>query len=128
MRNITKIASAFALVLGLLLLFSISSFAQEKMTMEEYNAKLAEYQKREADAKAELATCEADIETVQQQITETDNQIADVWNEIYTSLETDEEGVKAFRSTLNDLEGQVDVLARLSPEELFKRRAEIDQL
>jgi nucleoid-associated protein YgaU len=128
MRNITKIASAFALVLGLLLLFSISSFAQEKMTMEEYNAKIAEYQKREADAKAELATCEADIETVQQQITETDNQIADVWNEIYTSLETDEEGVKAFRSTLNDLEGQVDVLARLSPEELFKRRAEIDQL
>jgi uncharacterized protein YPO0396 len=128
MRNITKFASAFALVFCLLLLFSITSFAQEKMTMEDYNAKLAEYQKREADAKAELAKCEADIETVNQQITETDEAIAGVWNEIYTLLDTDEEGVKAFRSSLNDLEGQVDALASLSPEELFKRRAEIDQL
>jgi len=128
MRNITKIASAFALVFCLMLLFSFSSFAQEKMTMEEYNAKLAEYQKREADAKAELAKCEADIETVNQQITQTDEAIATVWNEIYALLETDEEGVKGFRSSLNDLEGQVDALASLSPEELFKRRAEIDQL
>jgi nucleoid-associated protein YgaU len=128
MRNITKIASAFALVFCLLLLFSFSSFAQEKMTMEEYNAKLAEYQKREADAKAELEKCEADIETVNQQIAQTEEAIGTVWSEIYTLLETDEEGVKGFRSSLNDLEGQVDALASLSPEELFKRRAEIDQL
>ena len=128
MRNITKIASAFALVFCLMLLFSFSSFAQEKMTMEDYNLKLAEYQKREADAKAELAKCEADIETVNQQITQTDEAIATAWKEIYALLDTDEEGVKAFRSTLNDLEAEVDALASLSPEELFKRRAEIDQL
>jgi nucleoid-associated protein YgaU len=128
MRNITKFASAFALVFCLLLLFSVTSFAQEKMTMEDYNAKLAEYQKREADAKAELAKCEADIETVNQQITQTEEEIATAWSEIYALLDTDEEGVKAFRSSLNDLEGQVDALASLSPEELFKRRAEIDQL
>jgi uncharacterized protein YPO0396 len=111
-----------------MLLFSFTSFAQEKMTMEDYNAKLAEYQKREADAKAELAKCEADIETVNQQITQTEEEIATAWSEIYALLDTDEEGVKAFRSSLNDLEGQVDALASLSPEELFKRRAEIDQL
>jgi len=128
MRNITKIASAFALVFCLLLLFSFSSFAQEKMTMDEYNAKLAEYQKREADAKAEVDKCEADIETVNQQIAQTDEAVGTVWKEIYTLLETDEDGVKAFRSSLNDLESQVDALASLSPEELFKRRAEIDQL
>lgn len=128
MRNITKITSAFALILCLLLLFSFSSFAQEKMTMEEYNAKIAEYQKREADAKAELEKCDADMEMVKQQIAQTDEEIANVWKEIYTLLGTDEEGVKAFRSTLNELEGQVDALASLSPEELFKQRAEIDQL
>jgi uncharacterized phage infection (PIP) family protein YhgE len=128
MRNIIKIASAFALVICLMLLFSFSSFAQEKMTMEEYNAKLAEYQKREADAKAELEKCQADIETVNQQIAQTDEEITNAWNEIYTLLGTDAEGVKAYRSGLNELEGQVDALASLSPEELFKRRAEIDQL
>ena len=128
MNNITKTASAFALVLSLVLLFSLSSFAQEKMTMEEYNAKMAEYQKRETDAKAELEKCQAEIESLNQQIAQVDEEIGNVWNEIYSLLETDEDGVKAFRSTLNDLEAQVDALASLSPEELFKRRAEIDQL
>jgi len=128
MKNITKIATAFALVLALMLLFSLSSFAQEKMTMEEYNAKMAEYQKREADAKAELEKCHADIESLKQQIAQVDNDIANQWKEIYTLLGTDEDGVKAFRSDLNGLESEVDGLANLSPEELFKRRAEIDQL
>ncbi len=128
MRNIIKIASAFALVFCLLLLFSYSSIAQEKMTMDEYNAKLAEYQKREADAKAELNKCDADMEVVKQQIAQIDEEVASVWNEIYALLGTDEAGVKAYRSSLNDLESQVDNLASLSPEELFKRRAEIDQL
>lgn len=128
MKNRTQIASAFALVLSLLLLFSFSSFAQEKMTMDEYNAKLAEYQKREADAKAELAKCKSDVEALNQQIAEIDQQIASVWNEIYALLGTDEAGVKAFRAALNELEGQVDALAALSSEELFKRRAEINEL
>jgi nucleoid-associated protein YgaU len=128
MKNITKIASAFALVFSLILLFSISSFAQEKMTMEDYNAQLAEYQKREADAKAELEKCRADIESTNQQIAQVDEEIGTVWKEIYTLVDSDEDGVKAYRSELNDLEAQVDALASLSPEELFKRRAEIDQL
>jgi nucleoid-associated protein YgaU len=128
MKNITKIASAFALVFCLIVFFSYSSFAQEKMTMEEYNGKLAEYQKREADAKAELEKCQADIEALKEQISQVEEQVGTVWKEIYSSLETDEAGVKAYRASLNDLESQVDALANLSPEELFKRRAEIDQL
>lgn len=82
MKNIAKTAFAFALVLSLTMLFSISSFAQEKMTMEQYNVKLSEYQKREADAKAELAKCEAEIETLKQQISQTDEEFAQVWSGI----------------------------------------------
>jgi len=128
MKNIIKIASAFALTLCFMLLFSVSSFAQEKMTMEQYNAQLAEFQKREADAKAELAKCEADIEATKQQIAQVDGETTKEWQEIYTLLNTDEAGAKEFRSALNNLESEVDGLANLSPEELFKRRAEIDQL
>jgi LysM repeat protein len=128
MKNIVKTAFAFALVLSLTMLFSISSFAQEKMTMEEYNIKLSGFQTREANAKADLAKCEAEIETLKQQISQTDEEIAQVWSGIYTMLETNEAGVKEFGSALNNLESEVDALASLSPEELFKRRAEIDQL
>jgi len=128
MRNIIKIASAFALIFCLTLFFSYTSFAQEKMTMDEYNAKLADYKAREDAAKTEIAKCDADMAVVNQQIAQVDNEIASVWNEIYALLGTDEAGVNAYRSTLNDLEAQVDNLASLSPEELAKRKAEIDQL
>jgi len=128
MKNITKIATAFALVLSLVLLFSLSSFAQEKMTMEEYNAKMAEYQKRETDAKAEIEKVNAEIKALKQQIAQVDEETTNEWNDIYALLGTDEAGVKEFRSALNNFEAEVDGLANLSPEELFKRRAEIDQL
>ncbi len=96
--------------------------------MEEYNAKMAEYQKRETDAKAEIEKVNAEIDTLKQQIAQVDEENANEWQEIYALLETDEAGVKDFRATLNDFESQVDGLASLSPEELYKRRSEIDQL
>ncbi|UCE05885.1 MAG: hypothetical protein JSW07_20215, partial [bacterium] len=128
MKNISKITTAFALVLGLMLLFSLSSFAQEKMTMEEYNAKMTEYQKRETDAKAEIEKVNVEIDSLKQQIAQVDEETTNEWQEIYALLGTDEAGVEEFRSALNNLEAEVDGLANLSPEELFKRRAEIDQL
>jgi nucleoid-associated protein YgaU len=103
-------------------------FAQEKMSMDEYKQQLAEWQKREADAKAEIAKVDAEIAALQQQVTATDTQINDKWNEIYAMLGTDKAGVDAYRSQLRSLESEIDGLMALSPEELFKRRAEIDQL
>jgi len=127
MKNIIKMAAAFALVLTLA--FSLTSFAQEKeMTMEEYNAQLADWAKREADAKAATAQVNEEIEALKNQIVETDEAIVNEWQEIYALLGTDEAGVNEFRSQLNGLEGEIDGLASLSPEELFKRRAEIDAL
>lgn len=127
MKNILKMAAAFALVLTFA--FSLTSFAQEEeMTMEEYNAQMAEWAKREADAKAATAQVNQEIEDLKKQIAETDDAIANEWQEIYALVGTDEAGVNEFRSQLNGLEGEVDGLASLSPEELFKRRAEIDSL
>jgi len=85
------------------------------MTMEEYQAQLQEWQKREADAKAEIARLDQEIANLKQQIQETEQQTASVWNEIYAMLGT-------------DLNNQLDGLMALSPEELFKRRKELDDL
>ncbi|MFZ5518229.1 MAG: LysM peptidoglycan-binding domain-containing protein [Candidatus Zhuqueibacterota bacterium] len=127
MKNITKMAAAFALIL--LFVLSVSSFAQEKeMTMEEYNAQMAEWAKREADAKAATVQVNEEIEALKKQITEVDGAIVAEWQEIYTLLGVDEAGVNEYRSQLNSLESEIDGLANLSPEELYKRRAEIDAL
>ncbi len=105
-----------------------ASMAQEKMTMDEYQAQLQQWQKREADAKAEIARLDQDIANLKQQIADTEKQTSSVWDEIYAMLGTDAAGVDAYRNQLNDLNGQVDGLMALSPEELFKRRKEVDDL
>lgn len=131
MRNIIKIASAFALVIALVLSLSLSSFAQEitkESTMDQYNAAMEALQKREADANAEVATTETEIAALKEQIAQVDQEVTDEWQAIYALLETDEANVNDFRTNLNSLEADIDGLASLSPEELFQRRKEIDQL
>jgi len=109
----------------------MSAFAQEvdcrEWTMDEYNAKMADLQKRETDAKTEIAAIETAIAELNEKTAAINNENGTVWGEIYTSLETNEAGVKDFGASLSALESNVDGLAALSPEELFQRRKEIDQ-
>jgi len=116
----------FALVFMLTAGFTFAQ--EEEMTMEEYNAQLAEWQKREADAKAEIAKVEAENAALKTQIAETEAETEAEWQEIYALLGTDKAGVADFASQLEGLEAEIDAMAALPPEELFKRRKEIDDL
>jgi nucleoid-associated protein YgaU len=120
------------LVIGLLsLALAAPVVAQEeekKMTMDEYNAELAAAQQREPTAKAEIAKLDAEMAQLQQEIASVDQQTTQQWDEIYTMLGTDRAGVESYRNQMRQLEAEVDGLMALSPEELFKRRAELDSL
>lgn len=110
------------------LLASSGLFAQEKMTMEEYTQQLAEWQKREADAKAAIKTVEAEIAALKEEINKTDEENNKVWQEIYAMIGATEAEVREFMSNLDNLEGEVDGLSNLSPDDLYKRRKEIDEI
>ncbi len=114
------------IALSMLLSANISLAQEKKMSMEEYNAQLSQWQQREAKAKADLQKCQADVEQLKAQIASLDEQIKAAWKEVYDLLGVTEADVQAYRQQLVDLERQVDALAALSPEELFKRRKEID--
>jgi nucleoid-associated protein YgaU len=128
MKISTKIF--LTLVIGILSVALIApAVAQEKkMTMEEYNTELNAAKQREANAKAEIAKLDAEIAQLRQDIASTDQQTTQAWDEIYAMLGTDRAGVEAYRNQMRSLEAEVDGLMALSPEELFKRRAEVDQL
>ncbi len=127
MKNLAKLSLAIACGM---MVFSLAtaSIAQEEMTMEEYQAQLQEWQKREADAKAEIARLDQEIADLKQQIADTEQEIASVWNDIYAMIGADKAGVDAYRDQLNQLNSQVDGLMALTPEELFKRRQELDDI
>lgn len=127
MKAFSKIL--FILSFGLLLAaLSSPAVAQEKMSMDQYRQQLAEWQKREADAKAAIPQVDAEIAALKAELASLDQQITKEWDDIYAMIGTDRAGVEAYRNDLKSLEAEVDGLMALSPEELFKRRAEIDAL
>jgi nucleoid-associated protein YgaU len=113
------LAIAFSLVLG------SSLFAQEKMSMDEYNAQLQEWQQREAAAKKVSEDCGKAVADLKGEVDAANAETEKTWNEILAMIGTDQAGVDAFRAKLKALESDVDGLLALSPEELFKKRDEI---
>jgi len=127
MKVLGKKFIIFALALSISLLLGASfSIAQEKMSMDEYKAQLAEWQQREADAKSAGDNCGSDVEKLKGEIEAAQAEKEKVWNEILAQLGTDQAGVDDFRASLKDLEAQVDGLLALTPEELFKKRDELN--
>ncbi|MFQ5648627.1 MAG: LysM peptidoglycan-binding domain-containing protein [bacterium] len=109
-----------------LLMVGDVAFAQEKMTMDEYKAQLQQWADRERAAKDEIARLDADIESSKSQIAELEGQTKDVWASIYQEIGVTEAEVNTYRQDLNNIERELNALGALAPEELFKRRKEID--
>lgn len=129
MKVKSTLTTSFAIVLSLFLL-SGTSLAQEerKIKMDEYRTMLADWQQREAAAQAKLAECNTNRQSLESDLSSLDGQIRSEWNEIYSMIGTDEAGVAEYRRQLEALERQVDGLAALSSEELFRRRGEIKEI
>lgn len=127
MKTQCKILLVLSMVFILLLVFHASVFGQEerKIKMDEYKAQLAGLQTREQDATAQIQTLDAEIADLEGQIEETQNQIDATWDEIFTMLGTDKAGVEAYKSELEAIDQEITGLAALSPEELFRRKAEV---
>lgn len=117
------------IVLSLVLVLGASlSFAQDKMTMEEYEKQLAEWQSRLDAADTGKADCGTANEALQSEIDAVQAETDKVWAEILESLGTDQDGVDAFRKELQAMDAKADGLLALSAEELFQKRAEVEAL
>jgi len=129
MKIIGKYTLSFTMAACLFLLVGSGvSYSQEKMSMEEYQAELSEWQMREADAKTASTNCQTEVTNLKEEIAKLDAESEKIWGEILDLIGTDQAGVDQFRSSLQDLESQVDGLLALSPEELFKKRDEIAEI
>jgi len=114
----------------LLFLFSGVVMAQEedKMKMDEYKAELAGAQTREAEANAKIAQLEADNAALREEIDAVQAQIDAEWEAVYASIGVTKEEVEDYRSNLESIDSQIDGLAELSPEELFRQKEEICEI
>jgi len=125
-RYITLLVT-LVLVTGLIFTASTAS-AAERMTFEEYQKKIEAFQARENAAKAALETENTGIADLQAQLVELDAQIAATWDEIYALLNVTKEQIAEFNTKLDGLEKRLNELARLTPEQLLAREAELDEI
>jgi len=128
MKFSSKVLLSLAIALSFLLLSGNYTFAQEKMTMEQYTAQLSEWQTREAAAKKAADDCANAVAKAKSDLDAANAQAKKIWGEILGLLGTDQAGVDAYAATLKSLDSQADGLLALAPEELVKKRDEIAAL
>lgn len=130
MRFQSKLTIFFVILC--MLLFVVSSFGQaqdeRKIKMKDYKVQLTELQTEENENQGEIAQLEADIDALETQITEVQSKIDAQWDEVYTMLGTDKATVGEYRQNLEEIDGELDGLAALSPEELFRSKDELKEL
>ena len=96
-----------------------SAFAEEKMTREEYVAKLAEYTQGEEQANAQLAELNAQIAALQSQLSGLDADITALDQAILSSVGASAAAVAGFGKELDGILSQLEGLMSLAPEELY---------
>ena len=116
---------AGGLILSLLIAVPMVDAAENKMTRDEYVAKLAEYTKREADASNQLQQLDGDIASLNAQIATLDNDIAGLKSDILGLVGATEGQIGAYGGTLDGLIRQLQGLTALAPEERVRHLGEI---
>jgi len=129
MNNLTKHGLVTLLTTVVVLVLTAgSAIAADKMTYEDYQIQLQKYLDRETVALAEIDIEQAIIDSLRARIEGLEVEIVALWDEIYALIGVDKEAMLAFLREIEALEGKVNVLARLSPDNLLERASELDEL
>lgn len=91
-------------LLALVLLLSVSTFAQEKMTKDQWKAEMSSLTEKKASLNNELNTLKTDVDNLKN--TKVGN-VDDCYNEIYTMIGASKSDVDNFRRALADLDGKI---------------------
>lgn len=123
--------NAFVLLLvAALLMLAATGYAQEerKIKMDDYKLQLADWQARDAAANTQVQTLEGEVAELKKELADTEAAIDGEWSQIYASLGCTAADVDGYRQNLNAIDAKIDGLAAISPEDLFRRSAEVDAL
>ena len=118
------------LILALVIGATGTAFAaDQKMTREDYVAKLAEYTTGEEDAMQELERLDAQSSSLQDELAALDADMASLETEILQLVDATAPEVTAYGKQLDSLIGQLEGLMALAPEDLYMHhRAELKDI
>lgn len=125
------------LIINLILLVSVfafsSVFAQtsynyEEMKQDEYNAYLADWQQKLDNANQGIEAEDSTSAALKKQIEDLQAQIDKTWDEIFQITNSNREEYDAYVNNLKQLKNDASSLLSLSPEDIYRRMNEVDEL
>jgi nucleoid-associated protein YgaU len=99
-----KFSKYFLGILSLILIFSFSLLAQEKMTKEEWEAEMARLKTQKESLTQEVNALNADITNLKNQNIQS---YEDCMNELYTMIGASKSDIDNFRTAVNELSGKI---------------------
>jgi nucleoid-associated protein YgaU len=123
--KVMKVFLYLALVLALSSVLFAQSYNYEEMEMDEYNALLQEWQARLDAANQGIAAEDTKIADLTKQTDEVQAQIDATWDEIYAALGSSRAEDEAFKKQIQALRADVSALLGMSPDEIYRRKSEI---
>ena len=102
--------------------------AQTKMTKEDWQKQMTSYTVQRDSLKKVLGTLTKDVDSLQAMLAAMDQKIKNVHDETMAMTGASEEHKKEFDQKLSTLEKWADDLARLSNQDLYARKIEVDSL
>lgn len=121
MTNVLRL-SVIALLLGALL---VPAFAQQEMTKEEWQKQITELTVKVTDLKAKFDNAKKDLADLQKQADDKSAAVKKCQEDLNALMGEQE---KVLQSDVDKVEGRLSELSRLSNQDLYARRAEIDEL
>lgn len=130
MKGWRKGVAAASVAVMVLLIFGLASSwaAEQRMIYEEYLSQLAGYKEREAQATTQITQLDKEIADLRVAIKAVETERTAIEAEIYRLIQSDQAGVEAFMADLDGLISRIRGLQRLSPDDLYKRKGEIEEI
>jgi nucleoid-associated protein YgaU len=120
-----KVLNRLMLVAALVLFVSVIAAAQE-MTKEEWQKQISDCTARRDDLKNKLNALQADVDQLKKDDAAKAEALQKCNDELMALVGGEAASVKAFEAMLDQIDAKLNELSRLSDQELWARRAELD--
>jgi nucleoid-associated protein YgaU len=108
--------------------FAQTSYNYEEMKQDEYNAYLADWQQKLDNANQGIEAEDSLSAAHKKQIDDLQAQIDKKWDEIFQITNSNKEEYDAYVNNLKQLKNDASSLLSLSPEDIYRRMNEVDEL
>ncbi|MCD4693604.1 MAG: LysM peptidoglycan-binding domain-containing protein [Calditrichales bacterium] len=108
--------------------FAQTSYNYEEMKQEEYNAYLADWQQKLDNANQGIEAEDSTSAALKKQTEDLQAQIDKTWDEIFQITNSNREEYDAYVNNLKQLKNDASSLLSLSPEDIYRRMNEVDEL